>query len=93
MRRALVRSRNGNLVLAITGAVYTVASLAILIWFVADVWQAAGIVDRLLQLGLIASGLCGYWFLHSALQNLGVSFRGRDAHSSAAVSNPASIQR
>lgn len=93
MRRAFLRSRNGNLVLAVVGAVYTVASLAVLVWFVADVWGAAGMTDRVLQLALIASGLCGYWFLRSALDNLGAKSDDRERQSAAAVSNPASIQR
>ena len=93
MRRAFVRSRNGNLVLAAVGAVYTVASLAVLLWFIADVWGAASLTDRALQLALVACGLCGLWFLQSALENLGVRFRDRDRHRSAAVSNAASIHR
>lgn len=93
MRRAFVRSRNGNLVLAVVGTVYVVASLAVLVWFTVDVWEAAGMTDRVIQLGLVAAGLCGYWFLRSALANLGVRFGDRHRHSAAAVSNPASIQR
>lgn len=92
MRRVSVRSRTGNLVLAVVGAVYTVASLAVLVWFIVDVWQAAGIVDRVLQLALVAAGLCGIWFLRTGLANLGVQV-GRASQRAAAVSNPASIQR
>jgi len=91
MRRVSVRSRTGNLVLAVVGAVYTVASLAILVWFIADVWQAAGLVDRVLQLALVAAGFCGFWFLRTGLENLGVKIGGRQRV--AAASNPASIQR
>lgn len=92
MRRVFVRSRNGNLVLAAVGAVYTVASLAVLVWFVVDVWQAASLADRLLQFGLVASGCCGLWFLRTGLENLGVTVK-KPRQTAAAVSNSASIQR
>ncbi len=71
MVRLLVRSRSGNLVLAVLGFIYTVSATAVLAWFVIDVWRAAVTVDRLMQFALIAAGACGVWFVVNALENLG----------------------
>lgn len=72
MVRLLVRSRSGNLVLAVLGFVYTVSAAAVLAWFVVDVWRAAVTVDRLMQFALIGAGACGAWFVLNALENLGL---------------------
>jgi len=82
--RVLVRSRNGNFILAFVGAVYALSALAVLAWFVVDVWQAAALIDFLLQVALGGSAICGFWFISIALDNL----RQR-----AGASKPASIQR
>ena len=71
MRRG-IRSRSGNVVLAVLGVIYAVSALVVLIWFVVDSWAAAAILDRALQLCLAASAACGIWFIVTALQNLGV---------------------
>ncbi|HEV7764563.1 MAG TPA: hypothetical protein VGQ76_06140 [Thermoanaerobaculia bacterium] len=70
--RLLVRSRSGNLVLAILGGIYTVSALCVLAWFVVDMWLADGTIDRLLQFALVAAGACGVWFVVNALANLGI---------------------
>lgn len=75
MPRVIVRSRNGNLVLAVLGAIYSVGAIAALVAFAVDVWNAAAIVDRALQLGLIVAAGCGVWFLLTGLENLGVDVR------------------
>lgn len=72
MSRVVVRSRSGNLVLAVLGAIYSVGAIAALVAFAVDVWNAAAITDRALQLGLIAAAGCGVWFLLTGLENLGV---------------------
>lgn len=72
MARVLVRSRSGSYVLAAIGAVYTVGALVALVAFAVDVWNAAGITDRALQVGLIVAAACGIWFLMTGLENLGV---------------------
>lgn len=82
--RVLVRSRNGNFILAFVGAVYALSALAVLAWLVVDVWQAAALTDFLLQVALAASAVCGFWFVSIALNNL----RQR-----AGASKPASIHR
>jgi hypothetical protein len=68
--RVLVRSRNGNFILAFVGALYALSALAVLAWFVVDVWQAAALVDFLLQVALAGSAVCGFWFVSIALDNL-----------------------
>jgi hypothetical protein len=70
VKRVLVRSRSGNLILAFVGAVYALSAAAVLAWFVIDVWQAARIADFILQVALVASAACGVWFISIALANL-----------------------
>lgn len=72
MVRVLVRSRSWNLLLAVIGAVYTLGAIAALVAFAVDVWNAAAMMDRALQVGLIAAAVCGVWFLVTGLENLGV---------------------
>jgi uncharacterized membrane protein len=85
VKRVLVRSRSGNLILAFVGGVYALSAIAVLAWFVIDVWQAAVIADVILQVALVASAACGVWFVSIALANL--RQRTRD------TSKPASIHR
>ena len=84
--RVLVRSRNGNVVLAAVGALYALAAVGVLVWFVVDVWQAATLTDVMLQVALLASAASGVWFMSNALENL-----RNDQRSDR--SKPASIQR
>lgn len=72
MARVVVRSRSGNVVLAVLGAVYTVAALVALYVLSRDVWDAAGLRELVLQMVLIGSATCGLWFLVTGLENLGV---------------------
>jgi hypothetical protein len=88
MLRVLVRSRAGNLALAVVGAVYALSSLAVLTWFAVDVWHAAAMLDYVIELALLISAACGLWFVRAALRNLGL---GRQAGPD--TSNPASIHR
>jgi hypothetical protein len=72
MARVLVRSRSGNVVLAVLGAIYALGSIVVLVAFAVDVWNAAAITDLALQVCLAASAGCGVWFLMIALENLGI---------------------
>ena len=74
-----VHSRSGNVVIATLGGVYAVSAFAMLVWFVIDVWRAAGFVDRALQFCLVASAACGVWLLVIALENLGVTLSRRES--------------
>lgn len=90
MLRVLVQSRAGNIVLAAIGVVYAVASMAVLVWLVVDVWQASTLFDHVIQLALIGSAACGVWFLLNAKENLRYSGEG---HSSSRAAKPASVHR
>lgn len=72
MLRFFVRSRIGNVVLAVVGAIYAIAALSILGWYVMKTWTAADSVDQLLQFALLAAGGCALWLLLNSLENLGV---------------------
>lgn len=71
VKRVLVRSRSGNFFLAIVGALYALSSVAVLAWLTADLWNAPGAADFLLQIALAASAICGIWFVHIAYASLG----------------------
>lgn len=72
MSRVIVRSRSGNVVLAVLGALYAFSALAVLVALAVEVWHAAAITDSALLLGLIGAVGCGIWFLETGLENLGV---------------------
>ena len=79
MLRIRVRSRFGNVALAVLGAVYALSAVVVLIWFLVDVKSAAATLDRLMQIGLLGATLCGVWFILNALENLGVRRHGRSS--------------
>ena len=72
MARVIVRSRSGNVVLAVLGALYAFSALAVLVALAVEIWNAAAITDSALLLGLIVAVGCGVWFLETGLENLGV---------------------
>jgi hypothetical protein len=81
MLRIPVQSRKGNFALIVLGTVYSLGALAVLVLLIADVQNAAGILDRLMEMVLVISALCGIWFVAGALQNLGVHVhRSSGAH-------------
>jgi hypothetical protein len=59
------------------GALYAIGGLVVLIMLAVNVWNAAKIVDVILQAMLVMSAVCGVWFVFIALRNLGVRFAGR----------------
>lgn len=77
MIRIPVRSHKGNVALVILGTIYSLGASIVLAWFVADVHNAARLLDRLMQMGLILSAVFGVWAIANALENLGVSLSGR----------------
>ncbi|HEX2061420.1 MAG TPA: hypothetical protein VHK90_11820 [Thermoanaerobaculia bacterium] len=86
--RLLLRSRSANLLLAVTGGIYALSAIAVLVWFVMDLAAArASTLDRLLQFALLVAAACGIWFIVIGLENLGIRFHSRG------TSKPASIQR
>jgi hypothetical protein len=74
MMRLPVRSRRWNLVLAVLGSIYTVSAVVLLVWYTREVWNAEGITDRLFQIALLFSAVCGACLALGAANNLG--FRG-----------------
>lgn len=81
MFRMVIRSKSGNIALAALGVVYAVTSLVVLVWFVLDVWAAAAMIDRAIQVCLAATMLCGLWLAFVGLHNLGVHRFGRGVRS------------
>lgn len=68
--QVLVRSRSGNFILAVFGAIYALSAIAVLGWFAFDVWMSGATVDLVMQIALVAAAACGIWFLSIARQNL-----------------------
>jgi len=77
MLRIPVQSRNANVALVVIGAIYALGALVVLAWFIIDVRNAAAMLDRVMQLGLLVAAMCGVWFIANALENLGVRFSRR----------------
>lgn len=65
-----IRSRFGNLVLGVLGVLYAVAASALLVYYLVQSWNAAGLIDRGLQLILFGSAVVGIWFVLIARDNL-----------------------
>ncbi|MFL6247207.1 MAG: hypothetical protein ACJ74H_14335 [Thermoanaerobaculia bacterium] len=80
MMRLPVRSRRWNLFLAILGSIYAVSATFLLAWYVRDVWNSEGIIDRVFEIALLLSILCGICFAISALANLGLRERPWHLH-------------
>ena len=72
MARVILRSRSGNVVLTVLGALYTVAAVVTLVAFAVDVWNALALRDLAMQLGLIAAAAGGIRLLLTGLENLGI---------------------
>ena len=71
----MIRSRFGNGVLGVLGAVYFLSATTILVYYVVTTWGAAGMIDRLLQFALIACAIGGLLFIGIAADNLGLRQR------------------
>ncbi len=67
-----IRSRPGNVALALVGLVYLLCALGTLFFFVVTSWSDASLVDRVLQLALAGAAFAGAIFLHIGARNLGV---------------------
>lgn len=71
MKQLSFRSRAGNFALAAAGAIYLLAAMALLVWYVVTTWSAAHLLDRVLQFGLICSAVVGLFFLALAMPTIG----------------------
>jgi len=72
MLRIPIRSRLGNAVLGVVGALYLVSATVTLVYYLVTTWGAASLLDRLLQVALLGSALAGVFFIVVALDNLGL---------------------
>lgn len=89
--RVAVRSRTGNVVIGLLGAVYALAGTVLLVYAVVDTWGANGTIDRLVQTLLVATIVAGGWFIALAARTFGVEFHlpyhpHRNAHTISAAS-------
>lgn len=78
-----IRSRSGNIVIAVVGAIYVLAALFPLISLLRDAWEARALIDTALLFFLTAAAAGGIWFIGVALTNLaggGERLDGRRAH-------------
>ena len=80
MFRLVIRSRSGNLALAALGVMYAVTSLVVLVWHVKDVWAAASMIDRAIQMCLAGTLICGLWLAFVGVQNLRDHWPARRHH-------------
>ena len=71
VNRVVIRSRAGNLTLAAVGALYAVAAVAVLAWFLVHDWGSSSTIDRVMQLGLFGCAIASGWLANSAAKNLG----------------------
>jgi len=77
MASVVVRSRSGNVILAIVGAVYVLAAIVVFVGLISDAWNAATRIDRILQFGVAIAAAGGVWFVLIGLENLGLRTRWR----------------
>ena len=70
MWRVSIRSRLGNAILGVLGALYFVSAIATLIYYVVTTWEAMGMIDYALQLALLGAAIGGLFFMAVAVQNL-----------------------
>lgn len=84
MFRVAIRSRLGNGVLAVLGVIYFLSATSLLIYYVVTTWDAAGLIDRALQLALVACAIGGLFFILIAADNLGLR-RQRESEKSRAA--------
>ena len=70
MFRVPIQSRLGNYVVGFLGALYFLSATATLIYYVVTTRDAAGLVDLVLQLALLASAIGGVIFMLIAKENL-----------------------
>ena len=70
MQRVIIRSRIGNLSLEVLGVIFTLASSALLVYYIISNWGANSLVDRALQLMLLVGAVTGVLFVNIGRANL-----------------------
>ncbi len=71
VQQITIRSRSGNVALALFGLVDVLCALLVLFFFVVTSWGANSLIDRVLQLALAGAALAGVFFLQIGTRNLG----------------------
>ena len=79
--RIEIRSRSGNVALAVVDAIYLVCAITTLMFYLVSSWGTTGLLDALLLLTLAGAALAGVFFMATAAGNLGVDLRARRRHS------------
>lgn len=82
MNRVSIRSRLGNVVLAIAGTIYALAAVGLFVFYLVTTWVTAHLLDRMLQMMLVAAAVAGVYFIVIAAPRLGMRIAGhlRDTH-------------
>ncbi len=70
MQRVVIRSRIGNMSLALLGVTFTIASSVLLVYYIISNWGANSLVDRALQLMLLVGAVIGVLFVNIGRANL-----------------------
>lgn len=70
MIRVTIRSRTGNTILGFLGVLYAVSAVALLVWHGMQTRDAAGLIDRAIQVMLVLTVIVGLWFVLTARANL-----------------------
>lgn len=77
--RIEVRSRRGNAILGVLGALYLVSAIVLFVYDLMQTWGAASLIDRTAQIALAGCALAGLFFLLNAARNLGVRLPRHEA--------------
>ena len=63
-----IRSRSGNVALAVLGVTYVVSAIALAARFLQDVWLALSLLEMGVGTLLLLAGACGAWLTNVALK-------------------------
>ncbi len=70
LQQVRIQSRIGNVFLATLGVLFTVASSALLIYYIVSTWGANSLIDRALQFMLLVGAGAGVLFVTIGRENL-----------------------
>jgi hypothetical protein len=72
VQQITIRSRSGNMALAVFGLVDFLCALLVLFFFVVTSWGVDSLIDSALQLALAGAAFAGVFFLQIGTRNLGM---------------------
>ncbi len=73
-----IQSPRANIILAVIGSVFLLASFALLVDYVITTWGAASIIDRALQCGLVGCAAVGALLVRRAWPHVRQVIRSRE---------------